>query len=305
MLEKALERGVKKIAVPVLSIGVFQYPEEEAAQVIGGVLRDFRSKFEEISIFAIDPKNKEQRPAVLDLIEQNLFQTNFDLMQKSDKSETPWKRSSQDQGGAQIVIEKPSRNVKASLFSPLMTLNEKHIWYVAEDPDGSLNPNNRANKFKVVDGIYGKEKSDTSEIKDTFIDILLKVAAGSEDGPTRQSLTQRQVLAIIAKAKERGGIKNEANAQGEYLKPASEIEDILGIPAVEAKKFSAAFQKECEACGIYSGRKGGKSVGLRLTFISDDVVEKFAKLSEVEYGERAAKAEANLQEVKIAIGNQH
>ena len=367
LLEKALEKGVKKIAVPALSIGVFQYPEKEAAQVIGGVLRDFRSKFEEISIFAIDPKNKEERPTILNLIESNLFQTNLDLMQvgndprtfavqeKSSESvetslsspdsgegakvvggvlgsdsgsqleeisipdsdptnegeravvkandEKAWKKSPQDENSTDFAVQKPSGSVKASLFSPLMKKNKKNIWYVAEDSDGSLNPAIRANKFKVIEGIYGKEKSETSELEDAFIDILINLAAGSEVRPKRQKLEQAQVLAIITKAKERGGIKNEANKKGEYLKPASKIEDISDIPAVEAKKFSAAFQKECEACGIYSGRKGGKSVGLRLTFIPDDVVDKFTKLSAAEYAALASKSESNLSGIKaLAAG---
>ncbi len=58
------------------------------------------------------------------------------------------------------------------------------------------------------------------------------------------------------------------------------------------------FQKECEACGIYSGRKGGKSVGLRLTFIPDDVVEKFTKLSEEEYAALASSSDSNLTKRK-------
>ena len=69
------------------------------------------------------------------------------------------------------------------------------------------------------------------------------------------------------------------------------------------QKFSAAFQKECEACGIYSGRKGGKSVGLRLTFIPDDVVEKFTNLSPAEYAELVSKSESNLSGIKtLAAG---
>ena len=58
------------------------------------------------------------------------------------------------------------------------------------------------------------------------------------------------------------------------------------------------FQKECEACGIYSGRKGGKSVGLRLTFIPDDVVEKFTKLSTEEYAALASSSDSNLTKRK-------
>jgi hypothetical protein len=58
------------------------------------------------------------------------------------------------------------------------------------------------------------------------------------------------------------------------------------------------FQKECEACGIYSGRKGGKSVGLRLTFIPDDVVEKFTKLSAEKCAALASNSDSNLTKRK-------
>jgi len=58
------------------------------------------------------------------------------------------------------------------------------------------------------------------------------------------------------------------------------------------------LQKECEACGIYSGRKGDKSVGLRLTFIPDDVVEKFTNLSAEEYTALASSSDLNLTERK-------
>ena len=226
-------------------------------------------------------------------------------MQEGNKSkandEKTWKKSLKDENGTDFAVEKkPSGSVKASLFSPLMKQNKKNIWYVAEDSEALRDSAIRANKFKVVDGIYNKEeeRSETSKLEDTFIDILINLAAGSADKPKRQKLTQKQILAIITKAKERGGIKNEANDQGGYLKIATEIGEIPGISAVEAKKFSAAFQKECEACGIYSGRKGGKSVGLRLTFIPDDVVYKFTELSEEKYEALASKSESNLSKIK-------
>jgi len=61
------------------------------------------------------------------------------------------------------------------------------------------------------------------------------------------------------------------------------------------------FQKKCEACGIYSGRKSGKSVGLRLTFIPDDVVEKFTKLSAEKYAALASNSNSNLNGIKTAL----
>lgn len=67
-----------------------------------------------------------------------------------------------------------------------------------------------------------------------------------------------------------------------------------------AEVMDLKFQKECEACEIYSGRKGGKSVGLRLTFIPDDVVEKFTKLSAEKYAALALKSDSNLSRIKAA-----
>ena len=68
-----------------------------------------------------------------------------------------------------------------------------------------------------------------------------------------------------------------------------------------AEVMHLKFQKECEACGIYSGRKGGKSVGLRLTFIPDDVVEKFTELSAEKYAALASNSNSNLNGIKTAL----
>ncbi len=81
-LNKALEKGVTTIALPALSVGIFQYPEEEAAQVIASTLLRFEDRFEDISIVAMDPRNPDKRPRILDLIEQN-------LLQEMDKNDSP------------------------------------------------------------------------------------------------------------------------------------------------------------------------------------------------------------------------
>ena len=46
------------------------------------------------------------------------------------------------------------------------------------------------------------------------------------------------------------------------------------------KNFSAFVQQYNQECGIYSGRKDGKLVGLRLAFVSDEVGVKFSETLE-------------------------
>ncbi len=183
------------------------------------------------------------------------------------------------------ISDNPKVFVNATVVEPLMQ-NFNSIWTRIS---GSLcsvgsrrsEPNNRGNRFRVMTQAYEEDKKaelkaekQQPRISCVFYEILLKVAS-------QNNLNRNQVLAIIETAKVRGGIYNAANDLGEYLsekdletKPLNLITDGSGnfISKVTAQKFSADFQKECQACGIYSGRQGGKSVGLRLTFIPDDVV---------------------------------
>ncbi len=176
----------------------------------------------------------------------------------------------------------PRASIQATLVAPLMT-NLKSVWreigrtfYTERNkPDlkGIFFSNNRANKFKVVSGIYDEDNPSKEvqeeRIKNTFIQILAKVA-------NENDLNKNQILAIIETAKVRGGIFNAINpVSGNYFEvsklPKVEIEGGK-VSTATAQKFSANFQKECQACGIYSGRLGAKSFGLRLTFVPDDVV---------------------------------
>lgn len=47
-LELALANGVRRIAFPGISTGVYGYPKEAAARVAIGVMREFEARFEEI-----------------------------------------------------------------------------------------------------------------------------------------------------------------------------------------------------------------------------------------------------------------
>ena len=178
-----------------------------------------------------------------------------------------------------------------------MTNNKNNIWHITDDPSGSKNRSHRANKFKVLDGIFDTDE----EIKSTFINILLKLSF--DQNSKKILLTKEQVLAIIAKAKERGGITNQANSSGNYITPTGTVGEISGVSEENAKKFSADFQRECFECGIYSGRQGGKNVGLRTTFIPDDVVKIFEELTEEEYGKMALAPTLALNQIKCNSSN--
>ncbi len=46
--EVALENGVKSIAFPAISTGVYGYPKDEAARIAVGVMREFEGRFERV-----------------------------------------------------------------------------------------------------------------------------------------------------------------------------------------------------------------------------------------------------------------
>ncbi len=186
----------------------------------------------------------------------------------------------------------PKPLVKAILVFPLLK-NVASIWHIVaqtfsndnqKDLEG-LNAKNRANKFKVMKEVYHEElELNTKKLNYAFFSIIIKIA-------DENNLNKDQVVAIIKKAKQRGGIYNQADSQGNYLKKVDlkniaeiKIKNFFGIETVsvnKAQKFSADFQKECEKCGIYSGREDGKDVGLRTTFIPDDVVEQLSSETNV------------------------
>ncbi len=226
------------------------------------------------------------------------------------RSEVPWAV----QKGAEIST--PSNKFHATLALPLMT-NDKSVWFKRAVPSGcndscEIIPENRDNKFKVLDAVEQYKTNgdlDKEKVQNTFIDILKKLSAGTEgnEKPSRGPLTLDQILAIIDKAKDVGGISNKVDERdGSYSKIQSE--NLACVSAVEAKKFSKAFQLECEACGIYSGREGGKSVGLRLTFIPDDVVKKLedekghfqGNIPEAKQRINEIKKNQTLQQIEIA-----
>jgi hypothetical protein len=171
----------------------------------------------------------------------------------------------------------PNTTVKVMLAEPVVS-NQQSIWI---DSD-------RGNKFRVLAGVYDENGANHLQlnIERTFLKILTEVAKDTKDQlKLPNDLSVKQILAIIKAAKERGGVANKFNKDtkkylsDDELKKAEnrlEVKDgDVEFGANVAKYFSALFQKECQECGIYTGRETSstKMVGLRLTFIPDDVVE--------------------------------
>lgn len=170
----------------------------------------------------------------------------------------------------EITPEKEPPQTKITVISvePVVS-NRQSVW---------LKDDRRGNKFRVIDGVYENEGGDNNyyqtDIGRTFIGILQKIAKGEKGEKGEKDLTTEQFLAIIDYAKKNGGVTNKYNASSQKYSD-NEISELKGVDAQRAKRFSARFQEECRKCGIYTGREGAnvKMVGLRLTFIPDDVVD--------------------------------
>jgi len=57
--ELALEKGVRTIAFPAISTGVYGYPREAAARIAIGVMREYESRFERIIACCFSPEDAE------------------------------------------------------------------------------------------------------------------------------------------------------------------------------------------------------------------------------------------------------
>ena len=90
----------------------------------------------------------------------------------------------------------------------------------------------------------------------------------------RGALTLEKLLGIIDFAKDKGGVGHKKVANPKEGGPIYEDQKSSEIPSPVtpevARIVSRIYQRECEACGIYSGR-GDSSVGSRLTFVPDKV----------------------------------
>lgn len=166
----------------------------------------------------------------------------------------------------------PEQDVEAFLISPDLKPSSTNIWSRVSQINGKeiYISNNRQNKYRILTGIYNKENSselNEDKIKDTFKQIIANCA--KED-----SLSNEDIFKIIQHAKEKGGINNNLSISTEKYETGN-LEGLDEDFRKTAKKFSATFQKQCNALGIYTGRAGENilSVGLRLTFLPDKIFE--------------------------------
>ncbi len=101
-LDKAYDHGIKTIALPVLSVGVFEFPAKEAAEVVADILKANCTRFEKIAVCDqntdINKANEaNEETDAIKLIKENLAlsqaKPNYDLVDQLkagfEKSLTP------------------------------------------------------------------------------------------------------------------------------------------------------------------------------------------------------------------------
>ncbi len=199
-----------------------------------------------------------------------------------------------DFNSKEITPEKEPPQTKITVISvePVVS-NQQSVW---------LQDDGRGNKFRVIDGVYKNEGGDNNyyqtDIGRTFIGILQKIAKGEKGD---KDLTTEQFLAIIDYAKKNGGVTNKYNASSQKYSN-NEISELKGVDAQRAKRFSARFQEECRKCGIYTGREGAnvKMVGLRLTFIPDDVVDNLKTYELEDFSSKVEEIQGRVKESQAA-----
>ena len=73
-LDKAYDNGIKSIALPVLSVGVFNFPAKEAAEVVADILKTNCQRFDKIEVCDKnqDRNKQDQETEIIQLIKENL-----------------------------------------------------------------------------------------------------------------------------------------------------------------------------------------------------------------------------------------
>lgn len=148
----------------------------------------------------------------------------------------------------------------------------------------------RGDDFRVVEGIYPAVKTgpDTAaaeikaqaEMRDAMISALVVAAAkaGFLTAGDKNSVDFNKVLEAVKIAKEKGTLKGS-----------------------EFNKLSGVYQTAAADCGLYSGRKNGKEVGQRLTFLPSDVIEKIQEAGFV--WPKVDVAQSKIVEIKGRVDN--
>ncbi len=157
--------------------------------------------------------------------------------------------------------------------------NASNIWNQKKDPSSKdCISSDRQNRYRVAKTVYqkeGEEVVDQKLIKNVFRQAIVSCAQECK-------LTSSQdVIDIITLSKKRGGISNKLNTKTEkYQKTEKDAEELANSrlnPKI-IRKFSALFQKKMGEMAILTGREGNNVlfVGLRLTFLPDDICDEIA-----------------------------
>lgn len=329
LLMEDLRNQISSIPKPGVNSLATAYDVEDLKRIIENLSENLGLKFESLSANSINSGKADKRNKNLD-DENTIFLWNsnglkhFDLLysrgdaqlrrdveaavgetatirESGKKSRRESNNSSRNSGWNFVKTEtitpekEPQTKITVISVEPVVS-NRQSVW---------LQDDGRGNKFRVIDGVYENEDSEGNfpntprrEIGQTFIGILQKIAKGEKGD---KDLTTEQFLAIIDYAKKNGGVTNKYNASSQKYSD-NEISELKGVDAQRAKRFSARFQEECRKCGIYTGREGAnvKMVGLRLTFIPDDLVDNLKKYKFEDFSSKVEEIQGRVKKSQAA-----
>jgi hypothetical protein len=155
-------------------------------------------------------------------------------------------------------VEIPATIIKPIVSSQLYGV--ENFWAINERKDDKYR---RGNDYLVFnDDVRYKQGNDDIKVNE----IEKAMAQVISNCQKHLDMTKDEVMHAITLAKKYGGLGNVAN---EKLLNDPLLTNVAGGQTPQAmlnkfRKFSFLVQKSNERDGIYSGRKGGKLVGLRL-----------------------------------------
>jgi hypothetical protein len=159
--------------------------------------------------------------------------------------------------------------IPATIIKPIVSsqlYGVENFWASHERPSDQYR---RGNDYLVLNQNIRDLNYDkyTQAIEKTMAQVI-------SDCQKHLDMTKDEVIQAITLAKEYGGLGNVAE---EALLRDPLLNDVAGVENRKAmlnkfRQFSFLVQKSNERNEIYSGRKGGKLVGLRLTFVSEKAI---------------------------------
>lgn len=149
------------------------------------------------------------------------------------------------------IVNAQATSLSATLYQPKLIAASSY-WSDQNKDKRSKSDLERGNKFKTVAGLY----KDQAEVEDTMLEII--IAAADKSG-----VSLEEALVIIQNAQKAGGVGNKKDNTKQF--------------SHADKKFSKAFQDQCQKCGILTGRDDAANpyVGMRTTYIPESVMQKF------------------------------